>query len=157
MMGITTPILSLISENNASARIMALQAGADDCLGPVFSVSELVARVDVLCRRANGLGLKRQARESTVSLSFKTQRASVNGKSVLLTHTESLILRLFLENQDRLLSSDQVSSHVWGEEFGASNNLVCVHIANLRRKMDTLPWPNPIRTIRGRGYILEPE
>jgi DNA-binding response OmpR family regulator len=81
----------------------------------------------------------------------------MNGRSVSLTQTEALILRLFLENQNRLLSADQISSHVWGEETMATNNLVCVHIANLRRKMDTLPWLHPIRTIRGRGYILTPE
>ena len=154
MMGIATPILSLISGKDASARITSLQAGADDCMGPVFSVSELVARVQALCRRTNGLDRREQARESTVSVSIKTQTASVGGKSVCLTQTESLILRLFLENQDRLLATGQVSRHVWGADFGASKNLICVHIANLRRKMDTLPWPYPIRTIRGGGYIL---
>ena len=155
-MGIMTPIVSLIAGNNASARIAAFQAGADDCMGPVFAISELIARTESLCRRTNGLDLRKQVRDSHVSLSVKTQVATLNGKTVTLTLTESLILRLFLENQDRLLSAEQVGRHVWGEEFGVSNNLVCVHIANLRRKMSTLPWPQPIRTIRGRGYILSP-
>jgi DNA-binding response OmpR family regulator len=156
-MGITTPIISLVSENNAGARITALQAGADDCLGPVFSMSELIARVDALCRRSTGKNLVTPTLKSEVDLSLKTRIASVNGSRVSLTQTEALILRLFLENQDRLLSSDQVSTHVWGVDTEASNNLVCVHMANLRRKMDSLPWRNPIRTIRGRGYILSPE
>lgn len=156
-MGIVTPILSLVSENNAGARITALQAGADDCMGPVFSISELIARVDALCRRSNGNNLVEPTLKSEVELSLKTRIASVNGSRVSLTQTEALILRLFLENQDRLLSSDQVSSHVWGANTEASKNLVCVHMANLRRKMGGLPWANPIRTIRGRGYILSPE
>jgi DNA-binding response OmpR family regulator len=155
-MGITTPIVSLIPGTNASARIAALQAGADDCLGPVFAISELIVRTESLCRRTNGLDLRKQVRDSHVSLSVETQSATLNGKTVTLTLTESLILRLFLENQNRLLSAAQVGRHVWGEEFGASNNLVCVHIANLRRKMTSLPWPQPIRTIRGRGYMLSP-
>ncbi len=155
-MGVTAPIVSLIAGTNASARIAAFHAGADDCLGPVFAISELIARTDALCRRTGGPNLRTQVRDSHVSLSVRTQVASLNGKTVTLTLTESLILRLFLENQNRLLSAAQVAMHVWGEEHEASNNLVCVHIANLRRKMATLPWPQPIRTIRGRGYMLSP-
>jgi DNA-binding response OmpR family regulator len=143
MMGITTPILNLVSENNASVRVTALQAGADDCMGPVFSVSELVARADALCRRTNGGNLRVQERDSALSVSDKT--------------LEALILRLFLENQNRLISSNQLSRHVWGEGLETSNNLVCVHLGNLRRKMNSIDWVNRIRTIRGRGYILAAE
>ncbi len=157
LMGITIPALCLISGDSAMARISAIQAGADDCLGPVFSVSELIVRVESLCRRSDRQNLNGQVRENVVSISAQAQTASVNGKSVSLTRTETQILRLFLENQNRLLSSEQVSRHVWGEDFDASNNLVCVHMANLRRKMDRLPWPHPIRTIRGGGYILSPD
>ncbi|MBC8187538.1 MAG: response regulator transcription factor [Proteobacteria bacterium] len=155
-MGVTLPIVSLIQGTNASARIAAFQAGADDCLGPVFAISELIVRTEALCRRTSGQNLRTRVRDSHVSLSVQTQVATLNGKTVTLTMTESLILRLFLENQNRLLSASQVARHVWGEDNDASNNLVCVHIANLRRKMATLPWPQPIRTIRGRGYMLSP-
>ena len=156
-MGVRTPIVSLIAGTNASARIEAFEAGADDCMGPVFAISELIVRTESLCRRRNEQDLRERVRDNHVAVSVKTQVATLNGRTVTLTLTESLILRLFLENQNRLLSAEQVGRHVWGEEFGASNNLVCVHLANLRRKMATLPWPNSIRTIRGRGYMLEPQ
>lgn len=157
MMGITTPILNLVSENSASVRVTALQAGADDCMGPVFSVSELVARADALCRRTNGGNLRVQERDSALSVSDKTLEASLGGRRVILTQTEALILRMFLENQNRLISSNQLSRHVWGEGLETSNNLICVHLGNLRRKMNSIDWVNRIRTIRGRGYILAAE
>ncbi len=156
-MGISIPVLSLIVDPSVDGRIAALQAGADDCLGPVFSISELVVRIECLCRRCVQSQWTAPSLDNSLSLSTETQLATQEGKSVSLTPTETMILRLFLENQDRPLSADQVGRHVWGEDFGASKNLVCVHIANLRRKLDDLDWSAPIRTIRGRGYMLSSE
>jgi DNA-binding response OmpR family regulator len=156
-MGITLPILSLIAGTSASARIEAIQFGADDCLGPVFSIKELIVRTESLCRRNGRHAPNQKVRENSLSVIANTQVAKLDGKSVALTATEVLILRFFLENQDRLISADQVGRHVWGEESGVSANLVCVHMANLRRKMRSLPWRNPIRTIRGGGYVLPPD
>ena len=156
-LGIKLPILSLLSDASVGARIAVLEIGSDDCLGPSFSVSELVARTQALCRR--GISVDRESRPAAGGLSLcpETQTATLEGKSVPLTPTETQILRFLLENHGRVVSAEQVGMAVWGASAGISQNLVCVHLTNLRQKLSGGLLSTPIRTIRGRGYMMSDE
>lgn len=158
--GIKFPILSLLSDSGVSARIAALDAGSDDCLGPMFSVAELVARTKALCRRSitldgeSGADAESKLTSGDLTLCCETQTVIRGGKTVILTPTETRILRFLLENYGRVVSARQLGSAVWGETAEVPQNLIRVHLTNLRHKLSFFLHAKPIRTIRGRGYMM---
>jgi len=148
------PILSLVRNPSARARIAAFEMGSDDCMGPSFSVSELITRTRGLCRRKRDFEHKSKPETEDLSLCFETQTARHDDKNIHLTETETKILRLFLENQGRVLSPGYLGRAVWGESAEVSRNLISVHLAHLRQKLlGILPF-SPIRTVHGQGYVL---
>lgn len=153
--GVQLPILTLLPDANVRGRIEVLEMGSDDCLGRPFSVAELVARTYALCRRGGGSGHGNRITVGSISLCSETDTATRDGHDVNLTPTEAGILRLFMENTGRVLSSQQISRAVWGELADVSPNLVSVHIANIRRKIGcALNLSAPIRTLSRRGYLM---
>lgn len=153
-LGIDLPILALLGDSSVRARILALEAGSDDCLGSEFSVAELIARTRVLCRRSSSPTAKSNLNAAGISLCLDTQTASQGGSTVSLTPTETEILRLLMENNGRVVSADQIRSEMWGTDAEISPNLVCVHVANLRQKLRLAFSIAVIRTLRGRGYVF---
>jgi len=153
-LGIELPILALLGDSSVRARIQALEAGADDCLGPEFSVAELVARTRVLCRRSGSPTNKSSVTAAGLSLCLDTQTASQGSSTVSLTPTETEILRLLMENTGRVVSANHIRAEMWGTDADISPNLVCVHVANLRQKLRLAFSIAAIRTLRGRGYVF---
>ena len=157
-LGIRTPILAVLKDSVVQTRIDALDAGADDCLGPPFATAELVARARALCRRRNAVSDEWKLTSGDLSLCTETRTARRNGHSVRLTPTETEILRLFIQNQGRVLSADRIARTLWSDPADVSSNLISVHIRNLRRKVVSGLRSPSIQTLRGSGYIMaEPE
>lgn len=150
------PILAIVEEGTVEARVRALDAGADDCLKSPFAISELVARIRVLSRRPRA-GTSRGS-TSDVLHDFEYVKdlklVKRSDRNVALTHTEDVILGYLLESIGTVLNSSELAFRIWGSGGGDKTNLVAVHMANLRRKIDRGHPYRLIHTARGRGYFL---
>jgi len=157
-LGIQLPILAVLPDSAVQTRVDALEVGADDCLGPPFATAELVARSRALCRRRNSATEEWKLTSGDLSLCFETRTAKRNGHSVRLTPTEAEILRLFIQNQGRVLSPERIARTLWPDPADVSSNLISVHIRNLRRKVASGLRSQSIQTLRGSGYVMsEPD
>jgi DNA-binding response OmpR family regulator len=157
--GNLTPILMLTALDDVGERVAGLRMGADDYLGKPFDFDELIARIEVLARRATTF----KQRDSTSgplvfgSLRFDTRALEVScaGKSIGLTPRERDILKLLLSNPGRVLSRERILNAVWGINEDPQTNVVDVHIGRLRKKLG--PCGVSLETVRGAGYRYRPE
>lgn len=153
-----TPVLMLTALSRVEDRVSGLQGGADDYLVKPYAFSELVARLQVLLRRASP---DRQLAEVTVlnlatlEVDLLRRKATRAGQRLDLTAKEFNLLTLLLRRQGEVLSRTQIAEQVWDMNFDSETNVVEVAIRRLRSKLDQ-PFDRPLlHTIRGMGYVLE--
>ncbi len=162
----TVPILFLTAKAQESDKLIGLTAGGDDYLSKPFSYSELSARVKALLRRycvyrgkAQGGALDRDNMLSSngVKLSLDYNQVWVQGEEVELTEIEYKILRLLMQNPQRIFSTQNIYESVWNEPyFYISNGTVMVHIRKLRVKIEEdAQNPKRLKTVWGKGYRFE--
>lgn len=159
----TVPILFLTAKAQESDKLVGLTAGGDDYLGKPFSFAELSARVRALLRRytvyrgkgeAGAAPERRMLCAHGVKLSLDCNRVWVDGQEVNLTETEYGILRLLMQDPERIFPAQAVYEAVWHEPYYyTSNGTVMVHIRNLRTKIEADPQnPRRVCTVWGKGY-----
>lgn len=149
--GVLLPVLVLTARDAVAHRVKGLRAGADDYLLKPFDLDELVARLDVLLRRASGRVADRIA-QGPLSFTASTGEVRLNGSAVDLSRRELALLRALLQNPGRILSTEQLRDSLYGFEQGVESNAVNVHIHHLRRKLGQ----GIVETVRGIGYRLGP-
>ena len=146
------PVLILTALDGVNDRVRGLDAGADDYLAKPFELAELEARVRALTRRGMAGG-PTLLRHGALSYDQVGRTARVNGDLLELSAREVSLLEIFLQRAGRLVSKDQLVSHLceWGEEV--SPNAIEVYVHRLRKKLET--GGVRIVTVRGLGYSLE--
>ncbi len=146
------PVLILTALDDVAHRVKGLDAGADDYLGKPFDLAELEARVRALTRRGMA-GAPTLIKHGSLTYDQVGRVASVNGEALELSAREVSLLEVFLARAGRLVSKDQLVSHLceWGEEVSA--NAIEVYVHRLRKKLE--PGGVRIVTVRGLGYSLE--
>jgi two-component system, OmpR family, response regulator len=146
------PVLILTALDGVNDRVRGLDAGADDYLAKPFELSELEARVRALVRRGMA-GSPTLLRHGALSYDQVGRVARLNGEPLELSAREVSLLEIFLQRAGRLVSKDQLVSHLceWGEEV--SPNAIEVYVHRLRKKLE--PGGVRIVTVRGLGYSLE--
>jgi two-component system OmpR family response regulator len=146
------PVLILTALDGVNDRVRGLDAGADDYLAKPFDLSELEARVRALVRRGMA-GSPTLLRHGTLSYDQVGRIARLGGEPLELSAREVSLLEIFLQRAGRLVSKDQLVSHLceWGEEV--SPNAIEVYVHRLRKKLE--PGGVRIVTVRGLGYSLE--
>jgi two-component system OmpR family response regulator len=146
------PVLILTALDGVNDRVRGLDAGADDYLAKPFDLSELEARVRALVRRGIGGG-PTLLRHGALTYDQVGRVAHVNGEVLELSAREVSLLEIFLQRAGRMVSKDQLVSHLceWGEEV--SGNAIEVYVHRLRKKLE--PGGVRIVTVRGLGYSLE--
>ncbi|GAB6120070.1 response regulator transcription factor [Dysgonomonas termitidis] len=154
---INTPILVISALGDAEDKIRALDCGADDYLTKPFLLRELIAHINALTRRA---GLKYDVPADILEcddlkLYKERHRVERAGKEIKLTMQEFKLLKLLMENKDKVLSRTQLLDTVWGVNYDTNTNVVDVYISYLRNKIDTNGYAKLIKTIKGRGYMIE--
>lgn len=151
--GLTIPILILTARDALQDKVRGLDCGADDYLTKPYEYHELLARIRALLRRGAGLS---GDEIRIVDLQIDTRARSVTRASqrIELTTKEYAILEYLGRNQGCPLSRQQISEHVWDENFDAFSNVVDVYILRLRRKIDSGFSHKLLRTHRGFGYEL---
>jgi DNA-binding response OmpR family regulator len=157
-LGHRTPVLLLTSKDAVEDRVRGLDGGADDYLGKPFSFSELEARVRALGRRSSPEYGGTLALED-LQLDCVRHIASRGGRLLELTAREFELLEYLLRRVDQVVSREMLAREVWKESARHTpiDNLIDVHIARLRKKLDD-PWPRKLlQTVRGVGFVLRPE
>jgi two-component system, OmpR family, response regulator len=146
------PVLILTGLDAVSDRVRGLDAGADDYLAKPFDLTELIARVRALTRRGMS-GSPTLLRHGPLTYDQVGRIASLNGAPIELSAREVSVLEIFVQRAGRLVSKDQLVSHLceWGEEV--SPNAIEVYVHRLRKKLE--PGGVRIVTVRGLGYSLE--
>jgi DNA-binding response OmpR family regulator len=149
-----TPVLFVTARDDEVDRIVGLELGADDYITKPFSPRELVARVSSVLRRSQGVLDGGPALVvGGVRVEQAEHRVLVDGEQIALTATEFDLLAFLMRRPGRVFSREQLISEVWGYPALESNRTVDVHIAQLRSKLGPA---NPIRTVRGVGYSVDP-
>jgi two-component system KDP operon response regulator KdpE len=150
------PVLMLTVRGEDTDVAKGLEMGADDYITKPFSHIELIARVQAVLRRAQGLSVSEEERPFTsgkLSVDFARNEVLLEGKPVKLTSTERKLLYHLIRNEGRILSHESLLAKVWGDTYVDARDLLRVHIQHLRQKIeDNAEMPNIIVTEHGLGY-----
>jgi two-component system, OmpR family, copper resistance phosphate regulon response regulator CusR len=153
--GVAIPVLLLTARDSVEDRVHGLDAGADDYLVKPFAFPELLARVRALLRRG---GPEKPGRMTVGDLSLDAAARSVSraGAPVELTAREYDLLEYLFRNQGSVVSREMLARDVWKETARATpiDNVIDVHVARLRRKIDDGFDQKLLHTVRGVGFIL---
>jgi len=154
--GIETPVLMLTARSSTADKVSGLDMGANDYITKPFAIEELLARIRVVLRSAEGPQARRTPdvlRCGELLLDPARPTVTYGGEAVNLTFKEFLLLQTLLENRDIVLSRDTLLERVWGYDYLGETRTIDVHIRNLRKKIEEDP-DNPvhIKTVRGIGY-----
>ena len=147
------PIILLTALDTEDAQIKGFDLLADDYITKPFSIKLVVKRVEALLRRTSTENNPDVIRYKEITLNEIGRQVFVAENEVMLTHLEFDILLLFLKNQGRVFSRDDLLNLVWGYEFVGDEKGVNFHIMNLRKKLNA----DYIETVRGVGYKIAKE
>jgi len=152
------PIIYLTAKDSETDRLTGFNIGADDYISKPFSIREVIARVKAVIRRVDSN--KKSEAAPVQKLSYEKLEMDLGNKKVLLegvevpfTKKEFEILKLFLENKNRVFSRDEMLTRVWSDEVIVLDRTIDVNITRLRKKIG--PYGKNIVTRLGYGYCFE--
>lgn len=153
------PIIIVTAQTDTHDLVAGLEAGADDYVTKPVIAKELAARIRASLRRTTLLVTSVTNTDKIIvrDIELRSQQGIVlkAGVELPLTKTEYRLLQTFMENQNNVLSRDQLLELVWGYEYLGDSRLVDAHIRRLRVKIEDSPDdPKIIVTVRGMGYRL---
>ena len=156
--GVTTPVLLLTAKHELEDRVVGLDAGADDYLVKPFAFAELLARIRALLRRGRPEDTLR-LQVGDLEMDLVTRKVARSGTVIELTAREYELLEYLMRHGGQQVPRETLARDVWRETDRGTplNNVIDVHIARLRRKVDQDPWPKLIHTVRGVGFIMRAE
>lgn len=153
--GIATPILMLTARDAVPDRVAGLDAGADDYLVKPFALSELLARVRAIGRRATAVSSEPLSlRVAGLELDLRRREAIRDGRRIELTAREFALLELLMRHPGQVLTRTQLLDRVWSYDTPVESNVLETYIHYLRNKVDRGFDRQLIRTVRGAGYSL---
>lgn len=148
------PILMLTARGEEADRVRGLATGADDYVVKPFSLPELMARVRAILRRAAPDRIAEVLRSDDIELDRAAHKVMRGARQVRLGPTEYKLLEFLMEAKGRVLSRTQLLDGVWGRDAFVDERTVDVHIGRLRKALIRGREVDPIRTVRGAGYVL---
>jgi two-component system copper resistance phosphate regulon response regulator CusR len=153
--GMKTPVLVLTARDSLTDRVAGLDAGADDYLIKPFAFAELLARIRALVRRGRVTETPRLA-VGDLEMDLVTRKVTRDSQPVDLTVREFELLEYLMRYHGQVVSRETLARDVWKETARTTplDNVIDVHIARLRRKVDVEPATKLIHTVRGVGFML---
>lgn len=146
------PIIMLTARTEEIDRVVGLEMGADDYVSKPFSMRELIARVKAVLRRTREFQGTAQEAEiissGKLSINLTSHQAIFDDKVIELTPKEYELIKLLLQNPERVFTRDNLLNKIWGYDYYGDTRTVDVHIRRIRKKIS----PEIIKTIRGVGY-----
>ena len=150
----TVPVILISAVGEEEEKIAALDAGADDYVTKPFAIGELLARLRAVLRRAGPTGSP-VVEVGELSVDLEKRAVHMNGRAVRLTRREFELLRLFVQNEGKLLTHRAILREVWGPAYQLESSYLHVHISQLRRKLEPDPArPRYLLNEPGAGYRL---
>ncbi len=152
---VRTPVLLLTARDGVDDRVQGLDAGADDYLVKPFAFPELLARIRALRRRGSAEAALR-LRLADLEMDRTARTVTRSGIPIDLTGLEFQLLEYLLLHQTETVTREMLARDVWREPFRGTplDNVINVHIARLRKKVDQDAATRLIHTVRGVGFIL---
>lgn len=149
------PIIVLSAREDEEIKVSALDAGADDYVTKPFSQEELLARVRAVLRRSNaGASNKNgEIKIKDLTINLSTHRAFIDGVDMHLTRTEFALLTELAQNQEAVMTHENILARVWGPEYRDSNHYLHIYLGRIRKKMG-INMGALLETVPGVGYIL---
>jgi DNA-binding response OmpR family regulator len=155
--GVNAPVLMLTARGEVVDRVVGLKLGADDYVQKNCEPVELMARIEALLRRSGVAVPATDARAEFGDLRIDLRRHEVTkaGKAVALSPVEFRLLEYLIKRRGAVATREELLENVWGLEGGTLSRTVDVHIAGLRKKIETDPrYPRFLLTVKGAGYKL---
>ncbi len=152
------PVLLLTARDAIEDRVQGLDSGADDYLVKPFAFAELLARIRVLLRRVEqDEPLRKQI--SDLMMDIQTRRVWRGGQEITLTPREFDLLTFLMRYEGQVVTRQMLAQEVWREPNRATplDNVIDVHLAHLRKKIDEGRRARLIQTVRGVGFMLREE
>ncbi|KJG11723.1 transcriptional regulator [Photobacterium kishitanii] len=150
-----TPVLILSAMDSVEDRVVGLTAGSDDYLTKPFALAELVARAKILVKRSQSIAtVSSEYSYDDLRLDIKSHRVWRGSRLINLQQKEFLLLQYLMEHVENVVSRMSLFESVWSYHFDPKTNVIDVHIANLRKKLEQEGEPSLIHTVRGAGYVL---
>jgi two-component system response regulator PhoP len=150
------PILILTARSRWQEKVEGLSRGADDYLVKPFQVEELLARVNALLRRSSGFSSP-IITKGPIELNSSSKIIKLHGEEVELTAYEYKVLEYLMMNPDKVVSKTELTEHIYEQDHDKDSNVLEVFIRRLRKKIDPNGDLQPIETLRGRGYRINPK
>jgi two-component system, OmpR family, copper resistance phosphate regulon response regulator CusR len=153
--GVKTPVLMLTARDTVEDRVLGLDAGADDYLVKPFALPELLARVRALSRRG-AVDTNSRLRIADLEMDVVGRLAKRGGQSLDLTQREFDLLEYLVRHQGHVVSREMLARDVWKEpgRHTPLDNVIDVHVARLRGKVDEKFEKKLVQTVRGVGFVV---
>lgn len=149
------PIVILTSQNSEMNELLSLNIGADDFIAKPFNPNILLARIELLLRKANYQFTNQVIKHRDLHINFANFEITSTLGSAILTKNESIILKELLEHKNSVVGRDQLMYKLWNSEAFIDDNTLTVNVTRLRQKMKPLTAEKEIiETRRGLGYIV---
>ena len=144
------PVIVVSAKSSLVDRVRLLRAGADDYITKPFESADLIARIEAVLRRTErSFGV---LEFGDIAMDIDRHVVRKGGREVDITPKEFDLLQYFLENRNKVVKREELSAHVWGQEYLESSRTVEIHVQRLRKKMGL---NEELRTVTKVGYILE--
>ena len=147
------PVIMASAKGTEYDKVIGLDLGADDYLAKPFGMMEMVSRVKAVLRRTKPNPEQMVLQAGNLELDLGAHIVKVHGQRVQLTLKEYELLRLFMENINRVFTREQLLSNIWESDYFGETRTVDVHVGTLRTKLQDCG--SYIRTVRGVGYRME--
>lgn len=147
------PVIMASAKGTEYDKVIGLDLGADDYLAKPFGMTEMVSRVKAVLRRTKPDPEQMVLQAGDLELDLGAHIVKVHGQRVQLTLKEYELLRLFMENINRVFTREQLLSNIWESDYFGETRTVDVHVGTLRTKLQDCG--SYIRTVRGVGYRME--
>ncbi len=152
--GDTTPVIMLTAKAEVDDKITGLDAGADDYLTKPFAMGELLARLRSMMRRSGTSFMPSTLSAGNVELNIEEQALSCRN-SVRLGHKETKLMKFFMLNAGKELSTERILSHIWKDEEDVTEEIVWIYVSYLREKLAAIQADVYIAGEKGRSFSLQ--
>ncbi|MBT2680684.1 response regulator transcription factor [Bacillus sp. ISL-35] len=153
------PIIFLSSRDHPTDMVMSMQMGADDFVQKPFHFDVLIAKIQAILRRAYNYNTTQNQLKTWCRATIDYDKNTVENENgrIELTKNEIFILKLLIEQKNRIVSRDEVMNSLWDDKRFISDNTLTVNVNRLRKKLDEIGLGHKIETKVGQGYMAVEE